>query len=66
MNRAVLGKDGDAAFALKIVGIHDQFGDLVALAESAALAQQMVGQRGFAVVNVGDDGDIYDFKHILL
>ena len=54
----VLGQDGDAALALQFVGVHDAFDMVLVGAESAALLQHGVNQRGFAVVDVRDDGDI--------
>ena len=32
--------------------------DLLVFAEGAGLAQQLVDERGLAVVDVGDDGDV--------
>src|SRR5690606_39242243 len=57
-DRGRLGEDGDAALAFEIVGIHGTFGDALILAERAGLLQQPVDQRGLAVVDVGDDGDV--------
>ena len=57
---AVLGQDGDAALALDVVAVHHALGDFFVLAEGAALAQQLVHQRGLAMVDVGDDGDVAD------
>ena len=54
----VLGQDRDAALALQVVGVEDAIADELAGAELAALAQQAIDQRGLAVVDVGDDGDI--------
>src|SRR5205085_5327920 len=59
---AVLGEDGDAALALEVVAVHDPLGDLLVLAEGAALAQQLVHPRGLAVVDVGDYGDVSDLS----
>ena len=60
----VLGQDGDAALALQIVGVEDE-AVLAAvellqlfLAEQAGLAQHLIDQRGFAVIDVGDDRHI--------
>jgi len=47
-----------SALALQIVGIHHAFGHLFVCAECAALPQQLVHERGFAVVYMGDDSDI--------
>jgi hypothetical protein len=38
---------------------------LLVVAEGAGLAQQLVDQGGFAVVNVGDDGDIANCAFIV-
>src|SRR5690606_36963644 len=65
----VFREDGNAAFALLIVRVHDPFGAHIASVQGAGLFQQLVDQRGFAVVNVGDDGDIaqfFDHKENLL
>ena len=40
------------------LGVHDPFLHLLGGAERAALLQHGVNQRGLAVVNVGDDGDV--------
>ena len=47
---------------LEVVAVHHALGDLLVLAEGAALAQQLVDQRGLAVVDVGDDGDVADLR----
>ena len=57
-HRGGLGQDGDAALALEIVGIHGALDHALVLAIGAGLLQQPVDQRGLAVVDVGDDGDI--------
>ncbi len=54
----VFGKDSDAALALEIVRVHNAFGDSLIVAESAALTEHGVDQRGFAVIHVSDDGDV--------
>ena len=58
MNRRVLGQDGDAALAFELVGVHGPFGHPLVGAERPALLQQRVDQRGLAVIDVGDDGDV--------
>ena len=60
VERGVLGEDGDAALALEVVRVHDALGDGLVGAEDAALAEHGVDQRGLAVVDVGDDGDVED------
>ncbi len=53
-----LGQDGDAALALQVVGVHDAVADVLVGAENAALVEHGVDQRGLAVVDVRDDGDV--------
>ena len=53
------GLDGDAPLALQLHGVQQLLGPL-ALVDGVALLQQPVGQRGLAVVDVGDDGKIAD------
>ena len=55
---AVLGEDRDAALALKVVRVHDPLLDVLVRGEGARLLQQLVDQRGLAVVDVGNDRDI--------
>ena len=58
LDRAVLRQDRDAAFFFEVVRVHDALCDMLMRGEGAGLAQQLVDQRGFAVVDVGDDGDV--------
>jgi len=64
LDRAVLGGDRDAAFALEVARVHDQAvlaaGELVEVLgpEHAGLVEEAVGQGGFAVVDVGNDCDV--------
>ena len=53
-----LGEDGDAALALQVVGIHDAVDVLLVGAEDAALIEHGVDERGLAMIDVGDDGDV--------
>jgi hypothetical protein len=53
-----LGKNRDAAFFFEIVRIHCAFFNALIVAEGAGLAEKLVNQRGFAVVNVRDNRDI--------
>jgi DNA-binding IclR family transcriptional regulator len=55
---AVFGQNRDAALALNVAAVHDALRHDLVVAESAALAQHGVHQRRFAVVNMGDDGDV--------
>ena len=54
----VLGRYGDPPLALQVKGIHDPVGYLLVLAKGAALPQQAVQQGGFAMIHMGDNGDI--------
>ena len=58
LDRAVLRQDRDAALLFEVVRVHHAGIDLLVVAESAGLTQQLVDERGLAVVNVGDDGDV--------
>ena len=57
-DRAVLGEDRDAALALEVVRIHHAFDQVLVRGERAGLAQELVDERGLAVVDVGDDGNV--------
>jgi len=54
----VLGEDGDAPLPLERVGVHHAFLDHLILTERSGLAEHLVDERGFAVVDVRDDGNI--------
>ena len=54
----VLRQNCDAALFFKIIGIHHPFCRRLAAVQGTGLPQQLVYQRGFAVIDVGDDGDI--------
>ena len=56
----ILGKNRDAALPLQIAGVHDTILGRLIFPVNAALLQQLVHQRGLAVVNVGDDGNVSD------
>ncbi len=60
-DRGRLGEDGDAALLFQLVGIHHALGDALILAVGTGLLQQFVDQRGLAVVDVGDNGDVAQF-----
>ena len=60
LDRGVLGKNRDTTLFFQIIGVHDALDQLLVSGESAGLAEQLVNQCGFTVVNVGDDGDIAD------
>jgi len=57
-DRGVLGEDRDAALALEVVGVEDQFAGGVRIPEDVGLLEEAVDEGGLAVVDVGDDGDV--------
>ena len=59
-DRGVLGEDGDALLALEIHRVHHALVDVLIGAEGAVLPQHRVDERGLAMVDVGDDGDVAD------
>ena len=58
VNRRVLRQDGDAALALEVGVVHHALDQALVDAEGPALPEQGVDQRGLAMVDVRDDGDI--------
>ena len=58
IDRGRLGQDGDAALLFEVVGVHCAFGDALVFAERARLAEKLIDQRGFAMVDVRDDRDV--------
>ena len=58
VDAGLLGQDGDALLALEIAGVHDALGHDLVGAEGAGLPKHGVDERGLAVVDVGDDGDV--------
>jgi hypothetical protein len=57
-DRAVLGEDGDAALSLDGILIHDAIAHLLVGGEGPGLLQQAIDQRGLAMIDVGNDGDV--------
>ncbi len=57
-HRSGLGQDGDASLALLVVGIHRPFRVRFVGAEDPGLSQHLVDEGGFAMIDVGDDGDV--------
>jgi hypothetical protein len=57
------GQNGDSAFALLVIGVHDSLNKCLVSSEGARGTQQGVDKRGFAVVNVGYKGDISTWGH---
>ena len=60
MDGGVLGENGNAPLPFQITGVHDPFHGLLIFPVDTALLEHFVDQRGLAVVNVGDDGNVAD------
>ena len=60
MDCRILGQDGDSALSFDIVGIHHTLHDFLIFTKDAALPQKLVHQRGLAMVNMGNNGNIPD------
>ena len=58
-----LGLDGDAALALDVHGVEELLLH-VAVGDGAGRLDQPVGERGLAVVDVGDDGEVADVRGV--
>ena len=54
-----VGLDGDAALAFEVHGVEDLLLHLAG-GERAGELEQAVGERGFAMIDVGDDGEVPD------
>ena len=61
----VLRHDRDALLPLEVDRVHDPLDDVLVGAEDAGLPEHGVDQRGLAVVDVGDDGDVSDVRALL-
>ena len=57
-DRGVLRQDRDAALALERVRVHDALGHGLARIERAGLLQELIDERGLAMIDVRDDGDV--------
>ena len=58
--RGIFAEYGYAALPLQVAGVHHALLHLLVRPEYAALTQQAVHQRGLAVVNVGNYGNVTD------
>ncbi len=59
-NCRIFCQDGDSAFAFLVIAIHNKFAYVLVLTEDMALLEQAIHQRRFAVVDVGNNGNIAD------
>ena len=60
-NRSILRQDRNSALTLQRVRVHDALGHLLIGTEHPRLAEHLVHQRGFPMIDVGNDGDVADF-----
>ena len=58
MDGRILRHDGDPALALEVVTVHGALGHALIRPKRSALMQERIDQRGLAMVDVGNDGDI--------
>ena len=65
VQRGGLRLDGDAALALEVHRV-EHLRLHLAVGQAAAQLDDAIGQGGFAVVDVGDDGKITDMLHLML
>ena len=56
--RTVFGRDGDAAFALEIHGVHEPVVHNLAVPEEAALTKHGIHECCFAMIDMGNNGNI--------
>ena len=59
----IFREDGDAAFAFEFVAVEEAGVHFLVFAEELGLADDLVDERGLAVVDVRDDGDVSDVLH---
>ena len=60
-NGRIFGQNRNAPLALLIVGVHHTLGPRGATIERTRLLQQTIHKGGFAMVYVGNNGDIAKF-----
>ena len=57
-HRGLFGKNGDASFSFKVVGIHYTFRHSLIFAENAALSEKLIDECGFSVIDVSNNCNI--------
>ncbi len=60
-NIAIIAHVDHGKTTLDVVAVHHALGHLLVFTEGAALAQQLVDQRGLAMIDVSDDRDVANF-----
>ena len=63
VNGSVLGLNGDAFFTFQIHGVHGALGDGLVFTVGAASLKKLIDEGRFAMVNVGDDGEVSELGH---
>ena len=58
VDRRILGQNRNAALALEVGIVHRPLGDALVGPEDSALVEHGIDERGLAVVDVRDDGDV--------
>ena len=58
VDRCIFGQDGDTTLFFQFIGIHGPVKGSRVLAHCAGLLQQLVDKCGFAMIDMGDDGNI--------
>ena len=58
--RGIFAEYGYAALPFQVAGVHHAVHDLLIFTVDAALLEHLVDQRGLAVVNVGNYGNVTD------
>jgi len=54
----VFGKNGDAPFPFKIVGVENLLSGQLGIPELSALPEHTIDERSFAVIDVSDNGNV--------
>ena len=63
VNGSVLRFDGDAFFPFQVHGVHGPLGDSLVFTVGSASLKKLINEGGFAMVNVGDDGEVSELGH---
>ena len=58
IDRYVFRKNGDAPLPLQVVAVKDELARILARVECIAFVDDLVHEGGFAMIHMGDDGDI--------
>jgi hypothetical protein len=66
LDRGALGEDGDPALLLEVVRVHRALFDALVVAERAGLAEQLVDERGLAMIDVRDDGHVAEAHGVVV